>query len=69
MYCVERVASSLALRIPFPLAPGSLGARLEGTLLFPNSLLSRSAMVNLTIHTAGWAFNLLEVRALALPSP
>ncbi|XP_054390682.1 uncharacterized protein LOC100440962 isoform X2 [Pongo abelii] len=41
---------------------GSLGANLEGTLLFsPASFLPRSATVNLTIHTMGRAFNLLEL--------
>lgn len=47
-----------------------LGANLERILLFSlNSFLPCSAMVNLTVYTAGQAFNLLEVRVLALPSP
>jgi hypothetical protein len=67
--CTVGVALSLALRISFPLASGSLGANLEKTLLFSlNSFLPCSAIVNLTVHTAGRAFNLLEVRVLALPS-
>lgn len=42
------------------LASGSLGATLEGTLLFsPASFLPRSATANPTVHTLGHAFNLL----------
>lgn len=45
------------------LASGSLGANMEGTLLFsPASFLPRSATANLTVHALGRAFNLLEVR-------
>ncbi|ELW67642.1 hypothetical protein TREES_T100018447 [Tupaia chinensis] len=48
--------------ITFRSVSGSLGANLEGTLLFsPASFLPRSAMVNLTFHVLGRAFNLLEV--------
>lgn len=51
------------------LASGSLGANLEGTLLFsPASFLPRSATANLTVHALGRAFNLLEVRG-GLASP
>ncbi|XP_030877103.1 apolipophorins-like, partial [Leptonychotes weddellii] len=48
--------------VTFRSVSGSLGANLEGTLLFsPASFLPRSAMTNLTIHALGHAFNLLEV--------
>ncbi|XP_011843518.1 PREDICTED: uncharacterized protein LOC105545270 [Mandrillus leucophaeus] len=48
--------------VTFRSVSGSLGANLEGTLLFsPASFLPRSATVNLTIHTMGRAFNLLEL--------
>lgn len=60
--CTVGVAFSPALRISFSIASGSLGANLERTLLFSlNSFLPCSAIVNLSIHTAEWAFNLLEV--------
>ncbi|XP_061009876.1 uncharacterized protein LOC133063958 [Dama dama] len=46
----------------FRSASGSLGANLEGTLLFsPASFLPRSATANLTIHALGHAFNVLEL--------
>nr|XP_025130429.1 uncharacterized protein LOC102408196 isoform X2 [Bubalus bubalis] len=48
--------------VTFRSASGSLGANLEGTLLFsPASFLPRSATANLTIHALGHAFNLLEL--------
>uniref|UniRef100_A0A2K5K1V0 Vitellogenin domain-containing protein n=1 Tax=Colobus angolensis palliatus TaxID=336983 RepID=A0A2K5K1V0_COLAP len=48
--------------VTFRSVSGSLGANVEGTLLFsPASFLPRSATVNLTIHTMGRAFNLLEL--------
>ncbi|XP_064448631.1 uncharacterized protein LOC123844460 [Mirounga angustirostris] len=48
--------------VTFRSVSGSLGANLEGTLLFsPASFLPRSAMTNLTIHALGHAFNLLEL--------
>ncbi|EPY76390.1 hypothetical protein CB1_001431008, partial [Camelus ferus] len=48
--------------VTFRSASGSLGANLEGTLLFsPASFLPRSATANLTIHALGRAFNLLEL--------
>ncbi|XP_070317228.1 uncharacterized protein [Odocoileus virginianus] len=48
--------------ITFRSASGSLGANLEGTLLFsPASFLPRSATANLTIHALGHAFNVLEL--------
>ncbi|XP_058289919.1 uncharacterized protein LOC116462743 [Hylobates moloch] len=48
--------------VTFRSVSGSLGANLERTLLFsPASFLPRSATVNLTIHTMGRAFNLLEL--------
>ncbi|KAM6155924.1 uncharacterized protein ACDL77_025152 [Rhynchocyon petersi] len=49
--------------VTFQSASRSLGANLEGTLLFsPASFLPRSAMANLTVHAVGHAFNLLELR-------
>ncbi|XP_065749279.1 uncharacterized protein [Phocoena phocoena] len=48
--------------VTFRSASGSLGANLEGTLLFsPASFLPRSATANLTVHALGRAFNLLEL--------
>ncbi|XP_059751826.1 uncharacterized protein LOC132348415 isoform X1 [Balaenoptera ricei] len=48
--------------VTFRSASGSLGANLEGTLLFsPASFLPRSATANLTVHALGHAFNLLEL--------
>ncbi|XP_055264785.1 uncharacterized protein LOC129545005 [Moschus berezovskii] len=48
--------------VTFRSAAGSLGANLEGSLLFsPASFLPRSAAANLTIHARGHAFNLLEL--------
>ncbi|XP_027973286.1 uncharacterized protein LOC114219867 [Eumetopias jubatus] len=48
--------------VTFRSVSGSLGANLEGTLLFsPASFLPRSATTNLTIHALGHAFNLLEL--------
>uniref|UniRef100_A0A8D0NM76 Vitellogenin domain-containing protein n=1 Tax=Sus scrofa TaxID=9823 RepID=A0A8D0NM76_PIG len=48
--------------VTFHSASGSLGANLEGILLFsPASFLPRSATANLTIHALGCAFNLLEL--------
>ncbi|XP_064151655.1 uncharacterized protein LOC104846619 isoform X3 [Loxodonta africana] len=48
--------------VTFHSVSGSLGANLEGILLFsPASFLPRSAMANLTIHALGHAFNLLEL--------
>uniref|UniRef100_F7CGT3 Vitellogenin domain-containing protein n=2 Tax=Equus caballus TaxID=9796 RepID=F7CGT3_HORSE len=48
--------------ITFRSASGSLGANMEGTLLFsPASFLPRSATANLTVHALGRAFNLLEL--------
>ncbi|KAF4015592.1 hypothetical protein G4228_006966 [Cervus hanglu yarkandensis] len=48
--------------VTFRSASGSLGANLEGTLLFsPASFLPRSATANLTIHAFGHAFNVLEL--------
>uniref|UniRef100_A0A8C0E305 Vitellogenin domain-containing protein n=1 Tax=Balaenoptera musculus TaxID=9771 RepID=A0A8C0E305_BALMU len=48
--------------VTFRSASGSLGANLEGTLLFsPVSFLPRSATANLTVHALGRAFNLLEL--------
>ncbi|XP_008592015.1 PREDICTED: uncharacterized protein LOC103609474 [Galeopterus variegatus] len=48
--------------VTFRSASGSVGANLERTLLFsPASFLPRSATVNLTVHAAGRAFNLLDL--------
>ncbi|KAB0351182.1 hypothetical protein FD754_016039 [Muntiacus muntjak] len=48
--------------VTFRSASGSLGANLEGTLLFsPASFLPHSATANLTIHALGHAFNVLEL--------
>ncbi|XP_035292880.1 uncharacterized protein LOC103163831 isoform X1 [Cricetulus griseus] len=48
--------------VTFHSTSGSLGGNLERTLLFcPRSFLPCSATVNLTVHVAGWAFNLLEL--------
>ncbi|KAL1780102.1 hypothetical protein HispidOSU_027598 [Sigmodon hispidus] len=48
--------------VTFHSTSGSLGGNLERILLFSSSsFLPRSAMINLTFHAAGWAFNLLEL--------
>lgn len=43
--------------------PGLGTANVEGVLVFsPKSFIPRSLMTNLTVHTFGRAFNLMEVR-------